>query len=113
MRLIPQGGIDSPVIGVSFPATAASVNLLSGQCALVGYAVIETSGVAAAVFDLMDGLDDNGSTLCPVSLSPGQSRLDTLGPWALAADRGIRLKWTSGSVRGVLYVALLGAAAVS
>lgn len=107
MRVIPQGGIDSPIIGVSFPATAASLNIVGTQSALVGFAVVETTGVSAATFDIVDSAADNGPLLCPVSLTPGQSRMETFGPWALAADRAIRIQVLSGSVRGVLYVALL------
>lgn len=107
MRISPEGGTDSPVIAVPFPTTTVSVPIVGRGCAWMGFAVVETGGVAAASFDILDGADDRGQLLCPVTLTPGQSRLETLSSWGLAANTGLWIKMISGSIRGDIFLVLM------
>src|SRR4051794_30754957 len=101
-----HSGPDSPVTALAFGPTAASVQITPKDGILLGFALLETTGAAAAVVDLVDGADDNAPSLVPVSLAAGQSTRDTYSSWGVWIQRGLRLKVTSGTVRGVAYVIL-------
>ena len=103
-----MNGPDSPVTALPFGPTTASVNVVGQEGILMGYALIETTGTAAAAVDFVDGADDTGTVLVPVSLSAGQSTRDTFSSWGVWIQRGLRVKVSSGSVRGVAYVILPG-----
>jgi len=99
---------DSPVTAFAFGPITASLDVIGMNGILMGWAVVETTGTAAATFDLMDGADDGGSLLVPVTLTAGQSTSDDFTSWGVWVQRGVRVKVISGSVRGVLYFVLPG-----
>jgi hypothetical protein len=101
-----HNGPDSAVVAVPFVATTVSVNIISRDCILMGWAVLETTGAAAAEVDFIDGTDDNGSMLAPVTLTANQSNRETLSTWGLAVQVGLRAKIVAGSVSGVAWVVL-------
>lgn len=101
-------GPDSPVTALAFGTTAASVNVLTRDAVLLGWALVETTGTAGTAFDLVDGADDNAPVLAPFTLAANESTRDTLSSWGLWVQRGLRVKVLSGSVRGTLWVVLPG-----
>lgn len=107
LRFTTEGGTDSPVIALPFAAVSSpGVSVLGGQCALMGYSVVEVTGAAAATFDIIDGMGAVGPSLIPITLSAGQSRLDTWSSWGLAANSGLFVAVSAGAIRGTLYVVL-------
>lgn len=99
-------GPDSPVTALPFAATAASLNITNQDGILLGYSIVEATGLASAAVDLVDGSDDSAPTLSTVTLTAGQSTREVFSSWGLWIQRGLRLKVISGSVRGVAYVIL-------
>lgn len=99
---------DSPVTALAFGPTTASVDVVTVQGILVGWAAVESTGTASASFDLMDGADDSGSLLVPVTVQAGQSTSDDFTSWGVWVQRGVRVKMLSGSVRGAVYFILAG-----
>lgn len=101
-------GPDSPVTALPFGPTGGTLQVTANQGILMGFAAIETTGAASATFDIIDGGDANGPSLLPVSLQPGQSTRDTFSSWGVWIQRGLTVKVSAGSVRGILYVILAG-----
>lgn len=92
-----------PTIIIPIPTLGASGLILSRPGILCGLALRETAG-AAAVFDLVDGLDNLADTGMPISLAAnGQMQLNVGadGPFFV---RGFYLNRTSGSIKGALWV---------
>lgn len=99
----PYQGI-SPVDAFQFGTTTASVSIINRQCVVLGFGIRETTGLAAASVDIVDGADDNAPVLIPVDLAAGQSARDTYSSWGIMAQRGVRIRVRSGSVSGALYL---------
>lgn len=97
---------DVPIVALPLPTTAVSVQLVGRDCVLFGFALAETSGVNPAVIDFIDGGDDSGAELVPVNLDARGSTRELPQGYGLAVQSGLRLKVTSGSVRGAVYVYL-------
>lgn len=92
-----------PVLSFPVAATAASQNILSTSCLLVGFSFIESSGGAPAVFNIIDGNDVNGEVVAVVGLDPGQSIRDLISDPGLLVETGPFLQVVSGSVRGSIW----------
>lgn len=82
----------------------ATQQLFSGLCAFVGFALLETTGAAAADIEIFDGADAGGTSLAPISLSSGQSIRDFFGLDGPICSQGIAVKVSVGSVRGSIYI---------
>lgn len=86
-------------------ATRTTDLLLAGGLTLiVGWSWIETTGAAAAEFNLVDGTGAGGALVAPISLSSGQSTRDLIPHPFLACHSGLFLDMVSGSVRGSVWV---------
>lgn len=91
---------------ISVPATVAGTLFANGPIRLMGWALKESTGAAAAAFELYDGNDATGQSLAPVTLVANESIRDWFGAAGVLCERGVFLNVTAGSVRGTLFVKL-------
>lgn len=89
---------------ISFAALTTTKALYSHQVRLLGWALLETTGTAAAEIDILNGQSASSDLVAPIALSSGQSTRDWLGPQGITCDAGLFLSVGSGSVRGALWV---------
>lgn len=92
---------------VHFPATTGTLQLWTGEGSIMALVAEETTGSAAARFELWDGITTGGEYLGPWTLSESQSFDSSYPPHGLPFRAGVFLNVTSGSVAGVLYIATL------
>ncbi len=98
-------GLDrDPIISLPFGPTAANVVILTGDALVLGWAVKESTGLAAASFSLFDGADATGTRIAPVTLNQGQSVRDMLPPPGVDALVGVFLRVDSGTVEGSIFM---------
>jgi hypothetical protein len=71
---------------------------------LVGYALVEATGAAAAEVDFLDGRDSGGTLFLPVSLAPGESARDWFGPAGIQFTSGLYAMAVTGAVRGTVFI---------
>jgi hypothetical protein len=90
---------------ITFPATGSQKVLGPGSL-LMGWALLETTGVASATAEIWDGQDATGQLLVPISLTAGQSTRDWLAGDGVLSQSGLFLNVVSGTVRGVVWVRL-------
>lgn len=81
-------------------------SVIGGRVVLYGYAVEETTGTAGARLVLFDGADQTSVTFFPIRLNANESRADWLGGKGVTFRVGLLPVVTSGSVAGMLFVAL-------
>lgn len=103
--LIPDGWALANAIAIPLPSTNQSQLICPGRAYLYGFGLIESTGTAAATFDLVDGMTNNGQTIAPKSLNAGQSDIETCPYPGLYLQNGLWLQMISGSVRGSFWVA--------
>lgn len=94
-------------IPISVPATVAGATFATGPVRLMGWALKESTGAAAAAFELYDGTDTTAQSLAPVTLVANESIRDWFGTHGIICERGLFINVTAGSVRGTLFVELL------
>lgn len=82
-----------------------SVQVYSRQARLYGWAVLETTGAAAAEVVIHDGFDASGPVLADITLAAGQSTRDYFGYSGLWCDAGVFVACVAGSVRGTVWIA--------
>lgn len=87
------------------PATVADVAISNTQEIIVGWSFVETTGLAPATVQLLDGVDSGGVGGIEIALSTGQSATENTGGWCLRFSRGVFLNVITGSVRGSVWVA--------
>jgi hypothetical protein len=90
---------------ITFPATGSQKVLGPGSL-LMGWALLETGGVAGATVEVWDGQDATGQLLVPITLLAGQSTRDWLAGDGVLSQSGLFLNVVSGTVRGVVWVRL-------
>jgi hypothetical protein len=90
-------------ITVAAPGQAVEIG---GAQLVMGWSLRETTGAATATVEVFDGQDTTGQLLASISLNPGQSIRDWLGPGGLETDIGVFVSVLSGSVRGAIWVRL-------
>lgn len=88
--------------GIVLPAESGLL-INTGGC-LVMHATQETSGSAAAHYQLLDGIDANGSLLVPVSLSADQSTRDMFPSHIIQFEVGLFYNLVDGAVEGAVSV---------
>lgn len=90
------------------PQTANATGVIvSGELLLAGFSFRETTGVSAAVLDLIDGGDAGGQFIATVALTPGQSVRDRLPAPGIHCEVGLFLSLVSGTVKGACWAVLL------
>lgn len=92
------------VRAVPVNAGGGSGVLLGMGGVLLGWSVRESTGAAAAGFDLYDGHDATGSLLGTCALAAGAESQRTLFSEGVDVTAGLYLSVTSGAVHGVVYV---------
>ncbi|MGH3180399.1 MAG: hypothetical protein ACRDOE_00590 [Streptosporangiaceae bacterium] len=88
---------------VPVTAAAGGVQVTTFGGALLGWAVYETTGAAAAAFEIWDGTDTTGQRIAHITLAAGESTRDYVPPQGIAVERGLRVVVTAGSVAGELW----------
>jgi len=71
---------------------------------LLGYAVRETSGSAAALIRLHDGPDTGGDVIMSISLAAGESARDWFGPGGIGVSYGLAVEVVAGAVIGTAFI---------
>lgn len=83
----------------------SAVKLLSNTAGrLVGYALKETTGIATAELDLLDGTNVDGDLLAPITLAANQSVRDWFGPAGVSFGIGLYAQLVSGSITGTVWL---------
>ncbi|HEY3923791.1 MAG TPA: hypothetical protein VGL75_04455 [Acidothermaceae bacterium] len=98
-----------PLLGAEpFPVgtnSNAKVKLATVGGRIVGFALKETTGIATAEIDLIDGKNANdGDLLIPITLAPGESVRDWYGPAGVSFVAGLVASVVSGSVTGTVWL---------
>lgn len=88
--------------GIVLPATSGQL-VNTGGC-LVMHATHETTGSAAAHYQLLDGTDSSGSLLVPVSLSADQSTRDMFPSHIIQFEVGLWYELVDGAVEGAVSI---------
>jgi hypothetical protein len=102
--------VGSPTNTVPIPTTVANVNVSSRAALLRGWSFRETTGVAAASIDILDGNDPGGELLATINLSAGQSIRENAPGYGVLVEMGPFLRVNSGSVQGAMWIIDLAAA---
>jgi hypothetical protein len=87
---------------LNLPATSG-VLVSTGGCLLI-HASLETTGSAAAQYNLWDSDTNSGQLLLPVALSAGQSTRDGFRAHHLPFNTGLYYDLVSGAVEGIVSV---------
>jgi hypothetical protein len=78
--------------------------LITGGGRLLGWALLETTGTAAATAVIRDGTAATGNLLVPISLSAGQSTRDWESIHPMPYYQGIFLQNVTGAWEGSIWV---------
>lgn len=102
----PEVGEGLPAIRtVPFAGNAASnLTELEGGVLLLGWSIIETSGVSPVTLNIVNGGDNNGEVIAPISLTAGQSTRDLVPNPGLLIDKALTVVIVAGAARGSLWV---------
>lgn len=87
-----------------FAAISASQPLITRNCRLYGWSVIESTGAAPAEIDLYDGGSNNGNLIAAIPLLTGVASQEWFGAPGLSIEGGVYAQMVSGSVRGAIWM---------
>lgn len=93
-----------PTIAIPVLSTDGSRQLTSRPCILAGIGVRETSGAAAASFDLYDGSGTGGVRAASIGLVANGGVYSGISPEGPACFRGLWLQQGAGAWTGTVYV---------
>lgn len=88
---------------INFLTGTASLAMITSQGVIYGWAFEETTGLAVAQIELIDGSSDNGDRIVPITLLANESTRDIWGWPGIWCDRGVFCRVVAGSVRGTIY----------
>jgi hypothetical protein len=89
------------------PATATFAGVLAtGAGRIVWLSLRETTGAAAAVVELYDGLNTTGVLLASVEIAQATSKEPTIQPKGLRFYNGLYVNVVSGTAKGAAVVVL-------
>lgn len=91
-------------VNVSLPALSAGLVVDNTAGCLYRLTVSESTGGAAAAFDIYDGSTANSILVATVKLAAGATYDQWWDPWVFPYDNGLFLNVTSGTIRGGLTV---------
>lgn len=103
------GGADlDPPYPITVPQLTgpATKQLFQGVGRWLGWALLDPSGVTAAVVELYDGMDTGAQMLCVAGVGAGSSATPILEFEGVAFKLGLFLNVVSGTIRGVVYARL-------
>ena len=104
MTVIEVAGYHDPVIPISLGALTGGQLATARAVHLLGWALRETSGSAAAALSLYTGGSASGQLLAPINLSAGESTRDWFGNSGVYLPGGLFANVESGSVLVVVWV---------
>lgn len=78
---------------------------ITGYVVLMGFAVKESTGTAAAEVDIYNGTNNQGLLVLPATLTASQSTSEWYGPNGLEMSEGIYSVVSSGSAVGTIWIA--------
>lgn len=81
-------------------ATITDQVIVSGECQLCGWSLLELTGTARSMIELQD----NGNPLGEVSIAANADETQYFGPVGVEVRAQINLHVVKGSIKGVLYV---------
>lgn len=103
-------GHEADILEVTFGHRPYPIPLgagVGGRPVLFGFAISESSGLAAAELDIYDGPVGGGGFLAfPITLTAGQSTDEWFGPQGILLRNGLRSTIANGAVQGSLFVCL-------
>lgn len=88
---------------INFLTGTASLAMISSQGLLFGWSWEETTGLAVAQLELIDGDSNNGDRIVPITLLANESTRDIWGWPGIWCDRGLFCRVVAGSIRGTVY----------
>lgn len=77
---------------------------IGGHIVLFGYAIKESTGLAAAEIDLVDGVNASGASFLPLPLQAGQAVVDWFGPKGIHFRGGLFPSIVAGAVAGQVFI---------
>lgn len=92
-----------PAAVLPFATTSTDLTLLTGPFILRGWAFKETTGSAAATFELYDGPDDTTVLVVPINLATSESTRDWLTGNGIIIRTGLFLEMLTGSIKGTIW----------
>lgn len=96
-------GGQEPARPLQVPTTTASRLLAQGRWIVYGWSFRETTGAAAAIWELYDGYDDTGELVASTGLAQATSDSQALMDVGVLMERGVYLNVVSGSITGSVW----------
>lgn len=96
--------ISGPRHAVPVVSQAASRKILTTECELMGWSLVEVTGTGAAEVWLYDGQDTTGSLVATISLAQSEADTMDLGLLGVACRGGLYLYVVQGEVSGAVWV---------
>jgi hypothetical protein len=87
------------------PLGVGGLQVVTGDYLLAGWAIVETTGAAAAQVELYDGQNNGGVLVGVLNLAQGTSGTAFFGGHLLHLNNGLFVNVVAGSVKGVAYAA--------
>lgn len=88
-----------PVQYLTVPATGVTEKLMTGGAILMGFALAESTGAAAATVNITDG----GNLVVPIALAAGATTREWFGPQGIECRSDITITVVAGSVAGAVF----------
>ena len=87
-------------------AVSGTQQIMAGGQSILGFSCRETTGAAAASFDLVDGGDANGQPVAQVNVNASGSVRDWFGPHGVWVSSFLTVHVLSGTVDLVVWVSV-------
>lgn len=88
---------------LTVPTTTGDHILATGLWVVVGWSFRETTGGAAASFDLYDGRDANSRLFAAITLTAGESTRDLTAANGIVCETGIFFDRLAGTIKGAVW----------
>lgn len=103
-RKRPPAAVPKSIGAVAAGAPTANRQLSSVDARLLGFALRETTGVAAAAIELRAGTDPTGDLIVPLNLAGGETAREWFGPNGITFAGGLFLVRVTGTIDGAVYL---------
>jgi len=88
---------------LAVPTTTTDQFVARGLWLITGWSFRETTALAGAVFELVDGSNADGEMFATISLVANESTRDLIPGNGLAVETGVFVNMISGSIRGAIW----------
>lgn len=92
---------------VTFALGVGVAPLIGHRANLLGWAIVESTGAAAAALSIVNGTSAGSPALAPVNVGSAGYAALMVGSPGILADAGLSVVVTAGAVNGVLFYELL------